>query len=138
MSEISNLLGMMLVGQAAALNDKEKLACLDEADKRRADAFEEATQELRHHIEPYRHAKNRHLKMIAEMFSEIEALIDTTRSELVRYVEQRYTEEVRPHGQRYDEKMNTAKAEWANVYKKAGEIMEYEYTGDGKYSPKAD
>lgn len=138
MSDFSNLLGMMLAGQAAALSDEQKYDCLKEADQRRSMAFQEATSELGAAIEPYRHAKNRHLKMVADMFNEIEALMDTTRSELVRYIEQRYTEEVRPHGERYDDKMNAAKQEWRDVYKAAGEVVEYEYTGDGRYSPKTD
>lgn len=137
MSQFSNLLGAMLAGQAAAMTDKERSQALIEADeinlaerKAMSVEFEEATK-------GYRVAKFQHLTEIADIFNEIDAMLDTTRSMLTRYVEQRYEEEVAPHKEAYMAAYNKSKADLVAAYTAAGEIIN-DNAGNGRCSSSTD
>lgn len=137
MSQFSNLLGAMLAGQAAAMTEQQRNQALHEADEinlaeRRAMAaeFDDATK-------GYRAAKYKHLTEIAEVCNEIDALVDTLRSMLTKYVEQRYQDEVKPYDVAYRQAYDKSKADLIAAYTAAGEIIN-DNAGNGRCSARDD
>jgi hypothetical protein len=137
MSQFSNLLGAMLAGQAAAMTEQQRCRALEQASEINLAERKAMSAQLEAATREYRAAKYKHLTEIADVCNEIEALVDTMRSMLVKYVEQRYEDEVKPHDMAYREAYNKSKADLVAAYTAAGEIIN-DNAGNGRCSSRDD
>ncbi len=118
MSNLNNLLGMMLAGQAAALSTENKWMELERVDKMRSDEFKEITETLTQQSEPYRKARWQDQKELNDMFNEFEEIIQSMREHLNRYLEERYHRETKPFADEYNRRAKEINDVWRELHAK--------------------
>lgn len=118
MSNLNNLLGMMLAGQAAALSTENKWMELERVDKMRSDEFKEITEKLTEQCEPYRKARWDDQKELNAMFSEFDEMMSDFRNRMNKYLEDRYRRETKEYTDEYTRRANEINRAWRELHAK--------------------
>lgn len=118
MSNLNNLLGMMLAGQAAALSTENKWMELERVDKMRSDEFKEITERLTEQCEPYRKARWDDQKELNALFSEFDEIMSSFRERMNRYLEERYRRETKEYTDEYTRRANEINRVWRELHAK--------------------